>query len=176
MLEVLQLCPSQKKYLLTALGAVDPLEDHLIVFPVDASEHPPLPPSVAFQILVWVCNAIISRCIINEGASTYVMSATIWKNLKSPKLSPSTITLSTWDSHPSQPLGMYHNCPVTLAVKIVHVDIEVIDVPLDYNILLGCIYTYAMLAATSAVFSNMCYPMKGRLSLSISWHTTSYIP
>ena len=48
MLEVLQSCLSQKKSLLTALGIVDAFDDHLIVFLVDTSEHPPLPPSIAF--------------------------------------------------------------------------------------------------------------------------------
>ena len=49
-LEVLQSCPSQNKSLLTALGAVYPSDDHLIVFPVDTLEHPPFPSSVSFQI------------------------------------------------------------------------------------------------------------------------------
>lgn len=39
---------------------------------------------------------------------------------------------------------MYYNCLVTLGGKIVDVDIEVIDSPLDYNILLDRSYTYAM--------------------------------
>ena len=48
MLEVLQSCLSQKKALLTSLGAIDPFDDHLIVSLVDTLEHPPLPSSVAF--------------------------------------------------------------------------------------------------------------------------------
>lgn len=44
-LEVLQSCPSQKKALLNSLGAVGPSDDHFIVFPIDTSEHPLLPPS-----------------------------------------------------------------------------------------------------------------------------------
>lgn len=53
---------------------------------------------------------------------------------------------------------MYRNCLVTLAGKIVHVDIEVIDAPLDYNILLGRSYTYAMSAIASTVFHKMYFP------------------
>ena len=93
MLEVLPSCPSQKKALLTTLGAVDPSDDRLIVFSVDSSEHPPLPSPIAFEIPIRVCNAIISLCIIDEGASTYVMSAIIWKQLKSSNLFASTFTL-----------------------------------------------------------------------------------
>jgi len=48
MLEVLQLCPSQNKSLLTTLVVVDPSDDHLIVFPVDTLKHAPLPSSISF--------------------------------------------------------------------------------------------------------------------------------
>ena len=78
----------------------------------------------------------------------------VWKQLKSLELSPSTITLREWDGNSSQPLGMYHKCPVTRAGKPIHIDIEVVDSPLDYNILLGHSYTYAMSAVTSVVFHN----------------------
>ena len=75
------------------MGVVDPFDDQLIVFDVDRSEHPPLPASVAFQIPVKIRNANVSRCIIDDGASTCVMSDLVWKKLGSPKLAPSTITL-----------------------------------------------------------------------------------
>lgn len=42
-------------------------------------------------------------------------------------------------------------------------DIEVMDAPLDYNIILGCIYTYAMLALTSAVHCKMLFPHNGKI-------------
>jgi len=80
MLEVLHSCPSQRKALLNALVTVDPSNDHLIVFPIDTSKHPLLPPSVSFQIPVRVPNAIISRCIIDEGATTYMMSILFGSN------------------------------------------------------------------------------------------------
>ena len=35
MLEVLQTCPSQKKALLTTLGAIDPSNSHLMTFDID---------------------------------------------------------------------------------------------------------------------------------------------
>lgn len=58
---------------------------------------------------------------------------------------------------------MYRNCLVTLVGKTIHVYIEVIDSPLDYNILLGHSYTYAMLAITSAIFYEMCFPHEGKI-------------
>ena len=122
-LEVLQSCPSQRKALLFALGIVDPSDDHLIVFDVDKSEHPPLPSSITFQIPVKIYNAHVLWCIIDEGTSTCVMSVSIWNKLESPNLSPSTITLRAWDSHSSHPLGMYRNCLVTLVGKTFCIDI-----------------------------------------------------
>ena len=72
------------------------------------------------------------------------MSASVWKQLRSPELDSSTITLQAWDGHASKPIGLFCNCPITLVGKTVCVDVEVIDAPLDYNILLGRSYTYAM--------------------------------
>ena len=83
------------------MGTVDPANDQLSVFDARQSDHPPLPPSVAFQILVKIRNSNVTRCIIDEGASTCVMSALVWKQLGSPKLAPSTITLHAWDGHAS---------------------------------------------------------------------------
>ena len=65
------------------------------------------------------------------------MSASVWKQLGSPELAPSTITLRAWDGHASQPIGLFRNYPITLAGKTVCVDVEVINAPLDYNILFG---------------------------------------
>ena len=93
MLKLLQSCPSQLKALLSAMGTVDPSDDQLIVFYVDWSKHPPLPAFVTFQIPIKIWNANVSQCIINEGASTYVISTSIWKQLGSPELAPSMITL-----------------------------------------------------------------------------------
>ena len=81
------------------MGAIDPVNDQLIVFDARQSDHPPLPTSVAFQIPIKIRNANVSQSIIDEGASTCVMSASVWKQIGSPELAPSTITLRAWDSH-----------------------------------------------------------------------------
>lgn len=163
--------PSPKKYLLSTLGAVDPHDDRVIIFDVDKSEHLPLPSSVAFQISVSIRNAIVQQCIIDEGASTYVMAASVWKQVGSPDLSPSTITLCAWDGHPSQPLRLYRNYPIIVTSKTVAIDIEFIDVPLDYNIRLGRSYTYAMSAIASVIFVRCASLIMEISSLSINWHT-----
>jgi hypothetical protein len=95
-LEVLQTCPTQWKSLLSTLGAVDPADTRLITFDLDSGE-PRLPTLVAFQIPVKIWNITVHRCIIDEGASTCIMSKTVWQKLGSPELIPSTITLRAYD-------------------------------------------------------------------------------
>jgi hypothetical protein len=95
-LEVLQTCPTQRKSLLSALGAVDPADTRLITFDID-NEEPHLPALITFQIPVKIRNIKVHWCIIDEGASTCIMSKTVWHKLGSPELIPSTITLRTYD-------------------------------------------------------------------------------
>ena len=46
---------------------------------------------------------------------------------------------------------------------MVCVDVEVIDAPLDYNILLGRSYTYVMLDVPSTVHRKMSFPHNGNI-------------
>jgi hypothetical protein len=95
-LEVLQTCPTQWKSLLSALGEVDPEDTRLITFDLDSRE-PRLPTLISFQIPVKIRNITVHRCIIDEGASTCIMSKIVWQKLGSLKLIPSTITLRAYD-------------------------------------------------------------------------------
>jgi hypothetical protein len=84
-LEVLQSCPIQRKTLLKAIGGIDPTDTNLIIFYLE--DHiPRLPPQLAFQIQVIVSDKNICQTVIDEGASTYVMSLTFWKSIGSPSL------------------------------------------------------------------------------------------
>jgi hypothetical protein len=95
-LEVLQTCPTQQKSLLSTLGEIKPADTRLITFDLDSGE-PRLPTLVAFQIPVKIWNITVHRYIIDEGASTCIISKTVWKKLGSPELIPSTITLQDYD-------------------------------------------------------------------------------
>jgi hypothetical protein len=156
-LEVLQTCPTQQKSLLSALGEVDPTDTQLITFYLDSGE-PHLPSLIAFQILVKIWNIIVHRCIIDEGASTCIMSKSVWQKLGSPKLIPSAITLRAYDEQPSSPEGLFQNVPIELRGKTILIDIEVINAPLDYNILFGHSYMYTMKAVASSVFRMIMFP------------------
>jgi hypothetical protein len=133
------------------------VDTQLITFDLDSGE-PRLPALIAFQIPVKIRNITVHRCIIDEGASTCIMSKSVWQKLGSPKLIPSSITLRAYDGRPSSPEGLFQNVPVELGGKTILIDIEVIDAPLDYNILFGRSYMYAMKAVASSVFRTMMFP------------------
>jgi hypothetical protein len=52
---------------------------------------------------------------------------------------------------------------VQLGGKIVCVEVEVVDVPLDYNLLLGRSCPYAMNAVVATVFWVLLFPHEGRI-------------
>jgi hypothetical protein len=85
-LEVLQNFPSQRRTLLSAIGAMDPEESNLITFNMDYSKER-LSHHLAFQIQILVGGNNIHRIVLDEGSSTYVMSLFSWKALGFPKLS-----------------------------------------------------------------------------------------
>jgi hypothetical protein len=135
-LEVLQSCPAQQRALLKAIGGIDPTDMNLIVF--DLEDHiPRLPPQLAFQIQVVVSDKNICRTVIDEGASTCVMSLTCWKAIGSPPLNDSHNTLKSFNGSGFKPYGVLPSLSVTLEGKTVQVEVEVFDTPLDYNLLLG---------------------------------------
>jgi hypothetical protein len=82
----------------------------------------------------------------------------VWQKLGSPELIPSAITLRAYDGQPSSLEGLFQNVPVELGGKTILIDIEVIDAPLDYNILFGRSYMYAMKVVAYSIFQTMMFP------------------
>lgn len=95
-LEVLQSCPAQRKLLLSVIGAIDIQDSNLIIFDLGNST-PHLPHQMAFQILVLVKNRPCFRTVIDEGASTCIMSIQCWRSLGSSTLNKSPMILTTFD-------------------------------------------------------------------------------
>jgi hypothetical protein len=95
-LEVLQHCPSQCRTLLAAIGTFDPESSNNLTFNLD-DHQPRLSHQLSFQIDVVVHNQQIHRTILDEGASTCVMSLACWKGLKSPALNKSPTMLRSFD-------------------------------------------------------------------------------
>jgi hypothetical protein len=95
-LEVLQHCSSQRRTLLAAIGTIDPESSNDIMFNLD-NYGSQLSHQLAFQVDVVVHNQKIHRTILDEGASTCVMSLACWKGLKSPTLNKSPTMLCSFD-------------------------------------------------------------------------------
>ena len=66
-LEVLQSCPTQRKNLLTALGALDLDNTNLIHFNVE-NYKPRLPHKLAFQIIMKLVGKNFFPTVLDEGA------------------------------------------------------------------------------------------------------------
>ena len=79
------------------------------------------------------------------------MSLSCWKALGSPELVPSNTLHTTFDERSLRPHGILLAFEIKLAGKAVFVEVEVIDAPLDYNLLLGRSWTYAMSTITLTV-------------------------
>ena len=72
------------------------------------------------------------------------MSLNCWKSLGFPRLLQSSTTLKAFDGRTYKPCGIINNLHVELGWKTMNIDVEVVDGPLEYNILLGRPWVYAM--------------------------------
>ena len=99
---------------------------------------------VALSIDVIHGRKTIGRAVVDEGSSTCVMSLYFWKALGYPELVPSNTLLTAFDGISFHPHGILPAFEVKLAGKAVSIEVEVIDAPLDYNLLLARSWTYAM--------------------------------
>jgi hypothetical protein len=161
-LEVLQSFPVQRKALLKAIGGIDPIDTNLIIF--DLQDHiPRLPPQLAFQIQVIVSYKKICRTVIDEGASTCVMSITCWKAISSPPLTESHNRLKAFNGSGFKPYGVLPSFPIMLEGKKVNIEVEVFDAPLDYNLLLGRSWIDSMRAVVSTLFRVVHFPHQGKV-------------
>ena len=111
-----------------------------------------LPYHVALSIDVIHVGKTIKRVVIDECISTCVMSLSCWKDLGSLELVPSNTLLTAFDERSFHPHGILPAFEIKLVGKEVSIEVEVIDAPLDYNLLLGRSWTYAMSAIASVVF------------------------
>jgi hypothetical protein len=125
--------------------------------------RPCLPYHVAFQIHVEYMEITIKHTIIDEGVATCVMFLTCWKSIGSPTLSQSMTMLTTFDGHSFQPHRILPAFPIQLGGKTMEVDVEVVDAPLNYNLLLGCNWTYVMTTVMSSIFRTLCFPHEGKI-------------
>ena len=101
--------------------------------------------------------------VLDEGALVSLMPVTNWQALGSPSLVPVAPNLTAFDGGTSQPLGILPKFPITLGGKTVYIDVSVTQGALDFSLLLGRDYVYAMGALVSSLFRVICFPHDGRM-------------
>ena len=52
---------------------------------------------------------------------------------------------------------------VRLEGKTIAIEVKVVDVPLDYNLLLGRNWMYSMQVVASSLFQVVCFPFNGKM-------------
>jgi hypothetical protein len=92
-----------------------------------------------------------------------MISLACWQAIGQPVLSPSLTLPTAFDGHSFQPHGIIPSFPMQLGGKIMCVEVEVVDASLDYNLLLGRIWTYSMQAMVATVFQVFLFPHEGRI-------------
>ena len=132
---MLRSCLAQWDALLVALGSMDSssLMAKFHLFGVKIC----LPYHVALSIDVIHGGKTIGREIVDEGASTCVMFLSCCKALGSPELVPSNTLLTAFDGRSFCPHGILPDFEIKLVGKVVSVEVEVIDAPLDYHFAFG---------------------------------------
>jgi hypothetical protein len=91
------------------------------------------------------------------------MSLACWKGLKSTTLNQSPTMLHAFDGRGFHPHGILQSLPINLGGKTVTIDLEVVDPPLDYNLLLGRSWFYAMTVIASLIFRCVQFPNQGEI-------------
>ena len=76
---------------------------------------------------------------------------------------PSTDQILNFNQRPIAPLGTLPYFPITLGGKTICIDVMVVQGPLDFNLLLGSDYVYAMKDVVSTLFRVMHFPHDGKM-------------
>ena len=76
---------------------------------------------------------------------------------------PATNQILAFNQRPTAPLGILSQFPITLEEKTVCIDVMVVQSPLDFNLLLGRDYVYAMKAVVSTLFRVMYFLHDGKI-------------
>ena len=119
--------------------------------------------SVPFKIVVNFTPRWILRTIVDEGDSISILPSTTWQALGSPQLVPSTDQILAFNCRPTAPLRTLPYLPIILGGKIVCIDVMVVQGPLNFNMLLGCDYVYAMKVVVSTLFRVMHFSHDGKI-------------
>jgi len=101
--------------------------------------------------------------VINEGETTWIMSFSCWKSIGSLQLTKSQTILKDFDGRFFKPNVILTSLSIEMGGKIVSVEFKLVNSMLDYNLLLGHTWFYAMKAITSTIFHIICFPHQGNI-------------
>jgi hypothetical protein len=105
----------------------------------------------------------ICHTIVDEGASISILFSTDCQALGSPQFVLVNQNLLSFDKRASESLGILPQLHVTLEGKTVNIDVMIVQGPLDFNLLLGCDYVYAMKSIVYTFFRMMYFPSNGNI-------------
>ena len=71
--------------------------------------------------------------------------------------------LTAFDGRSFSPHDIIPSLKVCLGGKTIAIEVEVVDAPLNYNLLLGQNWMYSMQAVASSVFRVVCFPHNGKI-------------
>ena len=100
---------------------------------------------------------------MDEGDSTCVMLVACWKAIGSPMLISSPTMLKAFNGNTFRTYGNFPSFSVELGGMTVSIEVEVIDAPLEYNLLLDQSWTYVMKAMVSSIHRVIKLPHKGKI-------------
>ena len=120
----------------SALGVADGISPSVIKFETHRF-HPFLNYYVSLLVHVECLNNTIKCSVIDEVVAASVMSLACWKGLGSPPLSKSGTMLTAFDIISFRSDDTLPSLEVQFGGKTVAIKVEVVNAPLDYNILLG---------------------------------------
>ena len=107
---------------------------------------------MSLLIHVECLNKIVKQTVIDEGVVASMMSLACWKGLGSPELSKSATMLTVFDGRSFRPPEILPSLKVRLGGKNIAIKVEVVNAPLDYNLLLGRNWMYSMQFVSSSLF------------------------
>ena len=78
-------------------------------------------------------------------------------------MSKSGTMLTAFDGRSLRPHGILPSLKVHLGGKTIVIEVEVVDAPLEYNLLLGTNWMYTMQTISSSLFHVVCFPFNGKI-------------
>ena len=91
------------------------------------------------------------------------MSLSCCQSISFPNLNHSPTTLKALDCCVFKPYGILNSLAVELGVKIISIDVEVVDEPFNYNLFLGWRWFYAITTIASLFFFTLQFPHQGKI-------------